>query len=167
MKPWLLFIVYGIVMIAVKSVWAWPGDFLLLAVIYLGFYEEWRLGFSVSLIFGFLLDVCSISPMGTGIFSYAIIFGLIRFFRNKILFKTLLSRFCWVAVLTLINVGVSHFVIRLFGQPTYSLRFLFPQLLLSMLINATLGLVWIPFLKWYRNLNLEALMKQKDILLKK
>ena len=166
-RLWVLFIIYGVVAIAVKSVWHLPGHFLLLAVIYLAFYEDWRFGSAASLVLGFLLDMSSYSPLGTSLFSFGIVFGLIRFIRTKILFRTFPSRFWWVGIFSLLEGLSSHFLANLLGSMARPFSIFFPRLLAGSVVNAALGLILIPFLFWYRNFTFEQLTKRKDILLKK
>lgn len=165
MKRLFLFFIYAILVIAVESVFSFPGDLLLIAVIFFGFYETWSTGLFWTLLFGYLLDVASASPMGTAIFSYAATFGLIRFLRSKVLFKDWHSILIWVAILTLWNGLLSWSYLALLGpeEPPFGLYGIW--FLIQMSINAFFALFWVPLLQWYQSLTLSQLMESKDPLL--
>lgn len=163
----LLFILYGIVMISLQSIFRIPGDFLLLAVIFFGFYEETFFGLVFALLFGFLMDTSSIAPMGTSLFSYTFLFGFIRIFRTSILFKTFFSRLVWVALLSLIYSLLSCAAMEFLTAQDISFLSLMMMSVLSVLTNSLLSIVWIPFLLWYRNLTVDQLFKPEDSLLKR
>lgn len=167
MKPFFLFFVYGVFVLAFKSVWTIPCDFLLIAVIFFAFYEERLMGLALSLLLGFLLDVASLSPLGTAFFSYTLVFGLIRFFKNKILFQTALSRFCWVAVFSFVHDVIYLAFLNFIGDIQRPFSIFLPQSFVESLINGALGTFWFPFLQWYRYLTWAKLVKPRDVLLKK
>ncbi|MDO8526905.1 MAG: hypothetical protein Q7T03_04360 [Deltaproteobacteria bacterium] len=167
MRTWLLFFIYAVVILAIKSVWVIPGNFLLLAVIFFALHEEWVKGLALSLMLGFLVDCLSIAMMGTTLFSFAAVFGLVRFLRTKILFQTLLSRFFWVMIFSAVNAIVALIYAGVLGEGGHHLRLFLPRLLVGGLLDASLGLFWFPVLDWYQGLTWDKLTTRPDILLKK
>ncbi len=160
MKLFILMFLYGVFVIAVKSVWQIPVHFVMLAVIYLGFYQGWRIGLLCTLMLGILLDAVSVSSFGTSLLSFGILFGWIRFFRNKILFQTPLSHFFWVAFLSLL-----HGVITL--GLSRSLNVYRGMLFWHAVLDAAVGLFWIPLLSRYTAFTTKELVEEKDIFLKR
>lgn len=162
-----LSLIYGFGVIALQSIVPLPGDLLLLAVIYFGFYEEWTLGFSISLGLGFLLDVASLAPLGTTMFAYSAVFGLICFLRSKILFRSLASRFCWIAFLTLVSELFAWSYSNSFsetGRPFWA------ELLVlwkKIFFNGCVGLFWLKALQWYWGLTWEQLLQPSNPLYRK
>lgn len=142
----LFFLIYGLLILGIKSAWQMTGDFLLLAVLYLGFRDEspWR-GLFVALLLGYLLDVASTIPLGSAVFSYALTFGGVRLLRKKILFISLPSRFVWIFIWTLIN-GILLFAWAwLFSPLDRPGLFYLQALAWNALATALLGLFALPF----------------------
>ena len=167
MRLWFLFILYAIFVIALKSAWNIPCDFLLIAVIYLGFYEDWQTGLLLTLLFGFFLDVVSIGPLGLSIVSFGFVYGLIRFFRKKILMQSWESRFFWVFLFTFIAGIMALGFLDWASQTVDYLKIYLPRLLWASIVNGIFGIFLLSFFKWYRNLKWRDFFKTKDILLKK
>lgn len=148
MKFWTFFFIYALLFLGVKSVWPLTGDFFLLAVVYFGFFEEERRHWGVVWLFGFLMDSASVSPFGSTLFSYSLVFIAIRLLRTVIFFRSLLSKFVWVAFFSLIG----DWSAWLWGLPFGSLQrpfsFMFWISLWNAFANGLLGLFWLEFLEW-------------------
>ena len=160
MKLFLLMLLYGIAAVAASSVWQFPVHFLFLGVVYLGFYQTWRVGLASTLMLGVLLDSVSYAPFGASILTFGIVFGLIRFSRRKILFQTAGSRFLWVAVLSLVHSLIFLRLSRHWGVH-------FGYSFWAALMDGAVGLFWIPGLRRYGSLTAKELVEEKDILLKR
>ena len=167
MRFWILFLVYGIFFLAIQSAWQLTGDFLLLAVIYFAFYEESLKGLGVALLFGFLLDVVSYSPFGTGAVSFGFTYGLIRLLKTTIFFRSLLARFIWIALFSFINSLCAYGWTVFFTDLNRPFSFLLRHFVGEALINALLGIFWFGFLRWYRGLTWEKVFQKRDDLLVK
>lgn len=168
MRRFLLFLLYAIFVLGLKSAWQMTGDFLLLAVIFLGFREEflWR-DFILVLLLGYLLDVASAIPMGCGIFSYLLTYGMVLAVRTKILFLTHPSRFFWIFLFTLFNGMILFGWVWLFSPWDQPASFFFQALLWNALATALLGLFVYPFLEKYDQWRWETFFPGKDPLLRK
>lgn len=158
-----LYLLYGWIILSLKNVFPLPGDFLMLAVIFFGFYEHFWIGLFLSLVFGFLLDVVSFSPLGVTVFSYGLLFFFIRFFRSKIVFRSLISRFFWLLVFSGAG-GVLRWGFAYLMEESYRPLFIF---LPGILATAVFGLFWIPFLEWLQGLAAKDLVASQELLLHK
>ncbi|MDP2599655.1 MAG: rod shape-determining protein MreD [Deltaproteobacteria bacterium] len=160
MKLFFLMLLYGIAAIAWQSVWQFPVHFLFLAVVYMGFYRTWREGLAGTLMLGVLFDSVSYAPFGASILSFGVVFGLIRFFRRKILFQAVGPRFLWVAVLSLIHSVILLRLSRHLGAN-------FGYCVWTAFLDGAVGLFWIPALRRYGAMTTKELVEEKDILLKR
>ena len=167
MRLWFLFILYGILVVAIKSVFALPGDFLLLAVVYLSFYEEWKEALFLSLLLGLFLDIASLSPFGTAICSFGSVFGLVRLIKNKIMFQGAPSRFFWVFLFSILEGLIGLGFVNLVGNVPRPFSIYLPKMFGNAFGDALLGIVWLPTLWWYRHLTWDKLFRSQDVLLKK
>lgn len=167
MRLWIVFILYAVLVIALKSAWRLPGDWLLIAVIYLGFYEDRRTGFPLTLFLGFLLDVVSAGPLGLSMVSFSAVYGMICFFRRKILIESGTSRFLWVFLFAFTGGLISLLFLDYARRSVDYLKIFFPGLLLASFGNGILGIFLLPFFKWYRNLGWRHFFRSRDVLLKK
>ncbi len=166
MKLWILFLIYGLFILGVKSVWLLSGDALLLAVIYLAFFEEdFRKCFLIVLMLGFLVDVLSMSPLGVGPLSYGIIFLLVRFFRTAIFFRSFPARFAWTFLFSLLHSLLGYAGTALFSNLDRPLSFLLKHFFWDAFVNGLFSSFWFLFLKWYRGITWETFFRKKDPLL--
>lgn len=161
MRRLVLYLLYGWVVLSFKNIFPLPGDFLMLAVIFFGFYEHFWIGLFLSLAFGFLLDVFSCSPLGGTLFSYGLLFFLIRFFKSKIVFRSVISRFVWLLVFC----GAGGFFRWGFANVMEASARPFLIFLPGMLASAVFGLFWIPFLEWVQGLAAKELVASQELLL--
>ncbi len=149
MKFWLLFFLYAALFLGLKCVWPLTGDFFLLAVIYFGFLEGGMKTIGLAWFLGFFLDVVSLSPMGASLFSYTVVFLLIRLLRAKIFFQSLLSKFLWIAFFSLICDGTLWAWGVLFSPLDHPFLWTARIALWNAFVNGLLGLFWTDFLDWY------------------
>lgn len=147
MKFWIFFFTYALIFLGVKSVWPLTGDFFLLAVIYFGFFEEDLRRWSVLWLFGFLMDVASVAPFGSALFSYTLVFIVIRLLRAIIFFRSYLSKFIWIAFFTLVGDWGVWFWTLLFSDLQRPPFFMFWISLWNAFANGLLGVFWLEFLE--------------------
>lgn len=160
MRIFILMFIYGVVVVAAESVWQFPIHFLFLAVVYLAFYQEWRIGLACTIMLAFLLDTISLQPLGFSLLSFGVVFGLIRFFKTKIIFQSAASRFSWIAFLSLIQSSISIGLNR-------SLNGYGAHIFWTALLDGVIGIFWIPLLCRYGVFTSKQLVEEKDILLKR
>jgi cell shape-determining protein MreD len=173
MRLFVLYIIYGIVAIVIESTWladmptaSYRLDFLIIAITYLGFSQEWRRAVPIILVYGTLYDVASAGPFGMALCSYLAIYGFIRLIIAKIAYQSLVSRFGWVAIASLMDKAISAALVFMWGYPLQVPEAMITRAPVQALINSIIGLAVIPFLAWYSELTWDTLFRPKKLVLK-
>lgn len=140
-------------------------DLILIAVAYLGFSEGWRRALPIILVLGTLYDVSSAGPFGMAIFSYLTIYGLLRLIITKIAYQTVVARFGWIVIASLLNRAISSVLVLMWGYPLDVPEIFLTRAPIQALIDSSTGLVLIPFLAWYSDLRWSKLFHPKKLVL--
>ena len=149
MRFWILFFLYAALFLSLKCVWPLTGDFFLLAVITFGFLDQGRRTIWLVWLLGLFFDVVSLSPLGASIFAYSLVFFVIRLLRAKIFFQSLVAKFIWIAVFSLLSDWGNWAWTFLFTEFDHPFWFIIKISLWNAFVNGLLGLFWIDFLSWY------------------
>jgi len=167
-----LYIAYGVCALVLETTWLhdlpaanYQFDFLLIAVVYLGFSQEWRVALPIVIVFGLLYDVASAGPIGMALTSYIAVYIMLRMIIAKITYQTLVSRFAWVAIASLVDKCVCAALIFLWGSRFDIAELFLARAPVQALIDSTTGLVLIPFIAWYSDLSWEKLFRPKGLVL--
>ncbi len=167
-----LYIAYGVCALVLQTTWLhglpaanYQFDFLLLAVVYLGFSQEWRTALPIVIVFGVLYDVASAGPLGMALTSYLAIYTMLRMIIAKITYQTIVSRFAWVAIASLADKGVCAALIFVWGSRADIAELFLARAPVQALIDSTTGLLLIPFLAWYSELSWEKMFRPKGLVL--
>jgi len=173
MRLFILYIIYGIVAITVESTWLaglptarYQFDFLIIAVAYLGFSQEWRRAVPIIVVFGILYDAVSAGPFGVAICSYLVIYALIRLIITKITYQSLVARFGWIAIASALDKALTALLLFMWGYPIGISEMMVTRIPLQALIDSCVGLLFVPFLAWYSELRWETLFRPKKIVIK-
>ncbi len=173
MRLFLLYFAYGVLAVVAESTWlagfptaSYQFDFVLIAVAYLGFSQEWRRALPIIIVLGILYDVSSSAPFGIAVCSYLTIYGLLRMIITKIAYQTVVSRFGWVAIASLVDKAVSALLVFMWGYPPYVSEIIIMRAPVQALIDSCLGIAMIPFLAWYSELRWSKLFEPKGLVLK-
>lgn len=165
--------VYGIFAIVAESTWladvptsSYRLDFLLIAVTYLGFSQEWRRAVPIILVYGIFYDIASAGPFGMALCSYLAIYGLIRLVVSKIAYQSVVSRFGWVAIASLLDKAISASLVFMWGYPLLVSEAMLARAPIQAVVNSVIGLAMIPFLAWYSELTWEKMFRPKKLVLK-
>ena len=161
-KKILLYFAYAIFFLSIRQVFLWPGDTLLLLVIFCGLYERMVFGLVITLLLGMMVDVTSYAHFGTFIFSFGVLFAFLRFLRNKIEFEVTLSRFYWICIFTFFVTFLSWLWVSLVGSEPRPFWIYMKPKNLDWMVTPILGLFWFRFLKVYTDLSMEHLVEMKD-----
>ncbi|MDO8493933.1 MAG: hypothetical protein Q7S68_01165 [Deltaproteobacteria bacterium] len=167
MGLWIKFFFYTLFFIACQSVFSIPGDFLLLAVIFFGLEVAVGHGFAIACLMGMCLDAVSWSPFGSHIFSYGITFLFVALLREKMVLISLATRFFGIFGFVLFHGLVLFGWYLLFGYDYQSFPVYLRMLLEAMLVNALLGVFWIPCLQFYTNFDPLQIFAKKKISFRK
>ena len=172
MRLFCLYIAYGVCALVLETTWLhglpaanYQFDFLLIAVVYLGFSQEWRVALPIVVIFGLLYDAASAGPLGMALASYVTIYVMLRMIIAKITYQTPVARFAWVAIASLVDKGVCAALIFLWGSRVDIAELFLARAPVQALIDSTVGLVCIPFLGWYSDLSWGKLFRPKGLVL--
>lgn len=168
-----LFLVYGIIAVAIESTWLsdFPTalihfDLILMAVIAIALAEDQHGAIASVVILGALLDAVSIAPFGLAIFSSLVVYGFIRMIVAKISVEIWVARFVWVGLASLINKAITALLIFVWsGNLTFvgvAAKIAGPQAV----FDAAVGLFMIPLLIKYDQLTWEKLFRPKGLVLK-
>lgn len=173
MRLVILYIVYGIVAIVLESTWLsdlptdrYHFDFLLIGVAYLGFSQDWKHALPIVAVFGILYDVASAGPFGMALASYIIIYLAIRLIIAKITYQSIMARFGWIAIASVFDKAVCALLLFMWGYDLELVEIFLTRAPIQALVDSTLGLVMIPFLKWYSDFSLEKIFRPKGLVLK-
>jgi rod shape-determining protein MreD len=173
MRLFILYIIYGIVAVVLESTWLsgvptakYQFDFLLIAVAYLGFSQEWRHAVPIIVIFGVLYDAVSSGPFGTAVCSYLVIYTLLRLVITKIAYQSLVSRFAWVAIASLLDKAVMVLLLLMWDYPTSIAELVVTRAPLQALLDAGVGLILIPILAWFTELRWSTLFRPKGLVMR-
>jgi rod shape-determining protein MreD len=173
MRLFILYIIYGIIAVVLESTWLsgiptakYQFDFLLIAVAYLGFSQEWRHAVPIIVIFGILYDAVSSGPFGTAVSSYLLIYTLLRLVITKIAYQSLVSRFAWVAIASVVDKAVMALLLLMWGYPTSIAELVITRAPLQALFDAGVGLILIPVLAWYTELRWSTMFTPKGLVMR-
>ena len=173
MRLFILYIIYGIMAIVLESTWfsgvptaRYQFDFLLIAVVYLGFSQEWRTAVPIIIIYGFLYDATSAGPFGTAVCSYLAIYASLRLIIPRIAYQSPVSRFVWVAIASAMDKVITALLIFMWGYPTSIAELVLTRTPLQALLDAGIGLVLIPVLGWYTELRWSTLFRPKGLVMR-
>ena len=173
MRFFLLYAVYGIIAVALEATWLAriplaevKLDLVILAVIALAFTEEWRRALPVVLFLGAIVDAMSFAPLGMTVFSYVVLYLVMRLLIAKVAFQADFGRFFWIAALSFGEKVVSGMLVLLWtGSGTmlqYWLQRAFPQAIL----DAVVGFLFVPCLIWYGGLTWEKITRPEGLVVK-
>ena len=167
-----LFLVYGILAVVFESTWlsGFLGtyihfDFVLMAVIALALAEETKVAIATVIILGALLDVASGAPFGLAIFSFLIVYGFIRSIVAKITIEIWPARFVWVGLASLLNKLMTVLLLFVWSGNVNIVEVLIKIAGPQAVFDACVGLVMVPFLKWYDGLTWAKLFRPKGLVL--
>ena len=172
MKNVFLFMLYGLFVLILESTWFAPGaaplhfNLLLPAVVYFSFAGPFSSSLFLVLFFGLLTDLVSTVPLGVFLWTYVLLFLLVRFFLARLISSSPLVRFVWLLIFSIFErVGV------MILTPLLSdLRISFPGVftfLVQTLLDGMFGMLLFPFFFWLRWENIARLFQPKDFLLRK
>ena len=173
MRLFILYIIYGIVSVVLESTWLsgvptskYQFDFLLIAVAYLGFSQEWRHAVPIIVIYGIMYDTVSAGPFGTALCSYLVIYILLRLVITKIAYQSLVSRFAWVAIASFVDKLVMAILLVMWDYPTPIAELVITRAPLQALLDAGVGLILVPVLGWYAELRWSTLFRPKGLVMR-
>lgn len=173
MRLFILYIVYGVMAIVAESTWlaGFPADryqfdLLLIAVAYLGFSQEWRRAFPIIIVFGVFYDAVSAGPFGIALCSYMAIYGVIRLIITKIAYQSVVARFAWVAMASVLDKAITALLLLMWGYPLDISELILARAPIQALIDSFVALVLIPLLSWYSELRWSNLFRPKKIVIR-
>lgn len=156
MKTTLFFIGYGLLFVALQSVFSLPVDFLLYAVIALGLNATFGQGAGLALLLGAMLDVASLQPFGGHMISYGGLFLLIWFLRSRLAFPSLWRRFLLIGLFSLAEGMILWGWTALTSELARPFVYFISLLWGKMLMDAACGALWLPVLHWVQQWNLKT-----------
>ena len=127
-------------------------DLLLITAIYISLSRGGITSLLLIMIFGHLIDICSSAPSGFFLYSFLILYLIIRFGKRLIMLEGQTYLVIWVGVYTIIQ-GILLCILSRFhyvgeGFSNFVLVRLFPQALYNMVIS----LLLLPVLAWFGGL---------------
>lgn len=140
-------------------------DLLLPAVVYLGFSCRRRYALPILLVIGTLYDAESAGPFGMALCSYFTIYLLIRLVITKITYQSMIQRFMWVGIASLLDKGICAVLIFVWGYQASIIESFLSRAPIQALIDSATGLALIPFLAWYSDLRWSKLFTPKKIVI--
>ncbi len=173
MRLFILYMVYGVLAIVAESTWLaglptdrYQFDFLLIAIAYLGFSQEWRRALPIIIAFGIFYDAVSAGPFGIALCSYLAIYGVIRLIITKIAYQSVVARFAWIAMASALDKAITALLLFMWGYPLGIPEMILARAPVQALIDSFLGLALIPFLSWYSELRWSNLFRPKKIVIR-
>lgn len=173
MRFFLLMAVFGIAAIVFETTWfaRFPADSLRLdlitiSVAAISFYFEPRQAMFVIVFLGFLVDATSSVPFGISVFSYLVIYGLVRTVITKILFHGGMALLFWVALVSLLDKILCSLVFLIVRGDVTVPRIIMQRALPQAVFDAIVAVILIPFLKWYWDFSWEKITRPKGLVMK-
>lgn len=171
MRFFLLMMIYGVLSIVLETTWlaSFPADSLridliLPAVAMVAFHYEWKDALPVVIFWGVITDVVSGAPFGMSIFSFVIIYVFIRLILGKISFQVGLGLLFWMAIISLIDKGMSCIVL-LVSDNTEVAKIFLECAPAQALLDSVVGLIIVPFVKWYSGMTWEKITRPKGLVM--
>ncbi len=173
MKLSLMMAVFGILAVTLEGTWlsSFPTstyriDLIIVAVAAVSFQCEWKQAVPIIIFLGIISDAASAAPFGISLFSYLMVYVLVRAIISNISFNAGPGLFFWMATVSLCARGIFAFVLlAAFGESTLP-GILMKHAPLQALIDATAGLAIVPVIGWYVKLSWEEISKPKGLVLK-
>ncbi|MBI4211108.1 MAG: rod shape-determining protein MreD [Deltaproteobacteria bacterium] len=170
MRRYLFYFFYGAFALALQSVWLqgmlyfpFRCDLHFVAIAAVTLSEDSRIGVPLIILLGLLADSVSVQPFGVSIFSYLLVYFLIRLIIGQISYEVGLGRFFWIGAISLFGKAANGFVLSLAqGQPRFFWDFLASQGL-QILVDATLGFFLVPWLTKYSTVSMKDVLKPKGL----
>lgn len=173
MRFFLLMFIYGIAAIVLETTFfaEWPFqsihvDFMIVAVAAISFYHGWRSALPLIIIYGAMMDLATGSPLGITVLSYLAVYWVIRTIISKISFQAGVGLLFWVAMISLGEKVVSSCLFAIATGQLVLPKIIMQRAPAQALLDAFLGLIMVPFLKWYGDLTWEKIVKPKGLVLK-
>ena len=173
MRFFILYLIYGVVALALQSTWLanFPTesvrvDLLLIAVVYLSFSVRALNALPIIFLFGGMRDVISLAPFGLSIFSYVAIYMLMRLLMKHIAFQVGFGRFFWVAMLSAADKTICALLLYLWSGNHFLMTIWSQDLLAQACLDALLSLIAMPVLAWYGALQWSEITKPKGLVMK-
>lgn len=173
MRFFLLMAVFGVVAVALESTWlsgvpaqSLRFDVILVAVAAVAFSFERGQALPVVIFFGLLMDVASEGPFGMSVFSYLVIYGIIRTVIAKISFQTGPALLFWIAIVSLTDKSLTSLVLLAATGDATMARIIMRLAPAQAILDAVVGLVCVPFLGWYWDLSWEKITRPKGLVMK-
>lgn len=169
MKAFFPFFIFGLIAVVLQSTWFSFGEvhlnFLLPAVVFLGFYGELKTGLGLALWFGWLLDSASFAPFGVFLWIYTLLFLSIHFFVSRWVSPSLLNRFSWLLAFSVAERLALMLLTPLFSPWVVSIERVF-YFVLQTFLDAGLGLLLFPLFRQLSSIDTMVLFRPKGLTVK-
>lgn len=173
MRFFILMAVFGVIAIVLETTWlsGFPADslrfdFIIIAVAALSFNLEWRKALPVIVFYGIIMDLASSAPFGMSIFSYVIIYILVRAIVAQISFQAGLALLFWVCIVSLADKVLCSLVVSVANGDLAVLRIMLKRAPMQAIFDSVVALGLVPFLLWYWDLSWEKITRPKGLVLK-
>lgn len=165
--------VFGLFSVVMETTWLanWPTaslhlDLVVIAVAVVSFYHERREALPVIIFYGLIMDIASSGPWGMSVFSYLVIYGLMRTVISKISFHSRWALFFWVFVVSITDKLLCAVVLLASTGELTIPRVIFKIAPLQAAMDALFGVIFVPLINWYSSLTWEKITRPKGLVLK-
>lgn len=172
MRFFLLMLVYGVIALTLETTllaglpWGTVRlDLIIVAIAALSFYQGWRKAVPVIVVYGALVDVASAAPFGLSIFSYLVIFFVIRAVITKISFQRGPALLFWLAMVSLFDKALCSLILIAATGEVSLAKAIIKNAPFQAVVDAVVGFVVVPLLRRYWNLSWEKLTRPKGLVM--
>jgi rod shape-determining protein MreD len=127
-------------------------NLILILVIYVGIFYEYKRGAIISFILGYLVDIFSGNIAGLNTFINLTIFNLIVLMKEKIIFESSILEILLIIIMSLYNRAVTVLVLQILS-PSQNLYPYINNLIPRILSNAIIGYLLLSLLKKIEGIN--------------
>ncbi len=173
MKRLLLIIIWALFWLVLESTWlnSFPTnsirlDMVFVSVLAIGFISEIESGLLPAFVMGIIADAFSPAPFGTLTFIYIAAYWVVRFATSAIYLRSYVARFVWTAAASIGAIWLKAALFALFFKNPQFLAIALWRFLPQAAWNGALGIIVIPFFKWYISLSWDKIFKEEGLVLK-
>ncbi len=148
----LVLIVFQTTFISKMQIWGVSADLLLITVIYLSLTRGGLLSLLLVLFYGHLLDICSAAYNGFFVYSFLMLFFIIRFVKRIVLLEEREYLVIWVGIYSVVQ-GILLCILARFhfvGEGFISSVVI--RLLIQALYNMVIALILFPIFSWFEKI---------------
>ena len=141
-------------------------DVIFLTVLTIGFTMEWGEGSTHIAIIGLICDTISPAPFGVITLVYFLAFTSIRMATSTIYVQSKISQLTWTMVASSLTIWAKAITLTFIFKNENFLHIAIWNFIPQSILNAFLGIIFIPFFNWYQSISWEKIFRPKGLVLK-